>query len=161
MLSKDISYLEPAICLVRLKKLQSSGKFLAPVRPLTSGITKWWRWRALKLTNLWTNSCDAFSFPDFFRRQESLSGCPRKNGEGKFWTFTDFPNFLSERQPLYPMNKYHIYLFNSIFCHICESVYQVTLKRPNLPPETRRFCRKCRALARRNSLSELIEYLTY
>ena len=51
--SKDISYLEPAICLVRLKKPGSSGcenparNFLAPLHPLTSKITKWRRLRAL------------------------------------------------------------------------------------------------------------------
>ena len=31
----------------------------------------------------------------FFREcKQQLSGCPRKNGYGKFWPFTDFPEFF-------------------------------------------------------------------
>ena len=57
-----------------------------------------------------------------------LRSCPRKKGQGKLGTFADFSNFFSESQPLYPVNKYHIYLDQFNFFNFLQFGFEGDLK---------------------------------
>ena len=57
-----------------------------------------------------------------------LRGCPRNSGQGKFSTFTDFSNNFSESRPLYPMNKYHIYLDQIFYFYFLRGGFYCNLK---------------------------------
>ena len=67
-----------------------------------------------------------------YGRHKLLKGCPRKNGQGKFRTFTDFPNILSESRPLYPMNKYHICLDQIFYIYFLRGGFHCKLKKLHL-----------------------------
>ena len=60
--------------------------------------------------------------------QRHLRGCPRNSGQGKFSTFTDFSNNFSESRPLYPMNKYHIYLDQIFYFYFLRGGFYCNLK---------------------------------